>query len=57
VLFPKSSTEIIDNWQVIGLRGTGSDSYMAMYLGSLNRAGIIIGEMGGALRSWERKVR
>jgi hypothetical protein len=29
VLFPKSSTEIIDNWQVIGLRGTGSDSYRA----------------------------
>ncbi len=27
VLFPKSSAEIIDNWQVIGLRGTGSDSY------------------------------
>jgi indole-3-acetate monooxygenase len=26
-LFPKSSAEIIDNWQVIGLRGTGSDSY------------------------------
>src|ERR1700758_3003783 len=27
VLFPKSKAEIIDNWQVIGLRGTGSDSY------------------------------
>jgi alkylation response protein AidB-like acyl-CoA dehydrogenase len=27
VLFPKSSAQIIDNWQVIGLRGTGSDSY------------------------------
>jgi hypothetical protein len=27
VLFPKSSAEIIDNWQVIGLRGIGSDSY------------------------------
>src|SRR5215469_4026849 len=27
VLFPKSSAEVIDNWQVIGLRGTGSDSY------------------------------
>ena len=27
VLFPKSSATIIDNWQVIGLRGTGSDSY------------------------------
>ena len=27
VLFPKSSARIIDNWQVIGLRGTGSDSY------------------------------
>src|SRR6201997_5296404 len=27
VLFPKSSAEIIDKWQVIGLRGTGSDSY------------------------------
>jgi alkylation response protein AidB-like acyl-CoA dehydrogenase len=27
VLFPKHSAEIIDNWQVIGLRGTGSDSY------------------------------
>jgi len=27
VVFPKSSAEIIDNWQVIGLRGTGSDSY------------------------------
>jgi alkylation response protein AidB-like acyl-CoA dehydrogenase len=27
VLFPKASAQIIDNWQVIGLRGTGSDSY------------------------------
>src|SRR5882724_12706372 len=27
VLFPKTSAEIVDNWQVIGLRGTGSDSY------------------------------
>ena len=27
VLFPKSRAKIIDNWQVIGLRGTGSDSY------------------------------
>jgi indole-3-acetate monooxygenase len=27
VLFPKSRARIIDNWQVIGLRGTGSDSY------------------------------
>ena len=27
VLFPKSKAEIIDNWQVIGLRGTGRDSY------------------------------
>jgi alkylation response protein AidB-like acyl-CoA dehydrogenase len=27
MLFPKSSATIIDNWQVIGLRGTGSDSY------------------------------
>src|SRR5271156_1783313 len=27
VLFPKSRAQIIDNWQVIGLRGTGSDSY------------------------------
>jgi alkylation response protein AidB-like acyl-CoA dehydrogenase len=27
VLFPKSNAEIIDNWHVIGLRGTGSDSY------------------------------
>ena len=26
-LFPKSSAKIIDNWQVIGLRGTGSDSH------------------------------
>lgn len=29
VIFPKSSAEIIDNWQVVGLRGTGSDSYAA----------------------------
>jgi alkylation response protein AidB-like acyl-CoA dehydrogenase len=27
MVFAKSSAEIIDNWQVIGLRGTGSDSY------------------------------
>jgi indole-3-acetate monooxygenase len=27
VLFPKTNAKIIDNWQVIGLRGTGSDSY------------------------------
>jgi alkylation response protein AidB-like acyl-CoA dehydrogenase len=27
VLFPKNHARIIDNWQVIGLRGTGSDSY------------------------------
>ena len=27
VLFPKSQARIIDNWQVIGLKGTGSDSY------------------------------
>jgi alkylation response protein AidB-like acyl-CoA dehydrogenase len=27
MLFPKTRAEIIDNWQVIGLRGTGSDSY------------------------------
>ncbi len=26
-LFPKESAQIIDNWQVLGLRGTGSDSY------------------------------
>jgi alkylation response protein AidB-like acyl-CoA dehydrogenase len=32
VLFPKTSAEIIDNWQVIGLRGTGSDSYRVDYL-------------------------
>jgi len=29
VLFPKTSVRIIDNWQVVGLRGTGSDSYAA----------------------------
>jgi indole-3-acetate monooxygenase len=27
VLFPKSKAEIIDDWHVIGLHGTGSDSY------------------------------
>jgi alkylation response protein AidB-like acyl-CoA dehydrogenase len=27
LLFPKSSAEFTDIWQVIGLRGTGSDSY------------------------------
>ncbi len=27
VLFPKTSARVIDNWQVVGLRGTGSDSY------------------------------
>jgi alkylation response protein AidB-like acyl-CoA dehydrogenase len=27
MLFRKTEAEIIDNWQVIGLRGTGSDSY------------------------------
>jgi alkylation response protein AidB-like acyl-CoA dehydrogenase len=27
MIFPKSCAEIIDNWQVVGLRGTGSDSY------------------------------
>src|SRR6516164_11184785 len=27
-LFPKSSAEFIDIWRVIGLRGTGSDSYV-----------------------------
>jgi len=27
LLYPKSSAEIIDNWHVLGLRGTGSDSY------------------------------
>jgi alkylation response protein AidB-like acyl-CoA dehydrogenase len=27
MLFPKSQARIIDNWQVLGLRGTGSDSY------------------------------
>ncbi len=28
MIFPKTSAEVIDNWQVIGLRGTGSDSYV-----------------------------
>ena len=27
MVFPKSDARIIDNWQVLGLRGTGSDSY------------------------------
>ena len=27
LLFPKASAEFTDNWNVIGLRGTGSDSY------------------------------
>src|SRR5262249_16890032 len=27
MLFPKSSATMIDVWQVMGLRGTGSDSY------------------------------
>ena len=27
MVFPKSEAQIIDNWQVLGLRGTGSDSY------------------------------
>jgi alkylation response protein AidB-like acyl-CoA dehydrogenase len=27
MLVPKSEVTIIDNWQVLGLRGTGSDSY------------------------------
>lgn len=27
MVFPKTRAKIIDNWQVIGLRGTGSDSY------------------------------
>ncbi len=27
LLFPKASATIIDDWQVMGLRGTGSDSY------------------------------
>jgi alkylation response protein AidB-like acyl-CoA dehydrogenase len=26
-VFPKSACQVIDDWQVIGLRGTGSDSY------------------------------
>jgi alkylation response protein AidB-like acyl-CoA dehydrogenase len=27
IIVPKSEARIIDNWQVLGLRGTGSDSY------------------------------
>jgi alkylation response protein AidB-like acyl-CoA dehydrogenase len=27
IVLPKSEARIIDNWQVLGLRGTGSDSY------------------------------
>lgn len=27
MLFPRASARIVDNWRVIGLRGTGSDSY------------------------------
>jgi indole-3-acetate monooxygenase len=27
MVFPKAEARIIDNWQVLGLRGTGSDSY------------------------------
>ena len=27
MILPKSEARIIDNWQVLGLRGTGSDSY------------------------------
>ncbi len=27
MLFPKSSATVIDNWKVMGLRGTGSDDY------------------------------
>src|SRR5690242_8217039 len=27
MVFPKAEAKIIDNWQVLGLRGTGSDSY------------------------------
>src|SRR5947207_2412705 len=27
MIFPKSEARIIDNWHVLGLRGTGSDSY------------------------------
>src|SRR5262249_54577777 len=27
IVVPKSEAKIIDNWQVLGLRGTGSDSY------------------------------
>jgi len=27
MVFPKSDARIIDNWHVVGLRGTGSDSY------------------------------
>ena len=26
-LFPKSQAEVVDDWQVLGLRGTGSDTY------------------------------
>lgn len=26
-LFPRSATQLIDNWRVVGLRGTGSDGY------------------------------
>lgn len=32
LLFPKSEAEVIDTWQVMGLRGTGSDSYVAREL-------------------------
>lgn len=28
MLFPRTSAAIVDDWQVMGLRGTGSDSYM-----------------------------
>jgi alkylation response protein AidB-like acyl-CoA dehydrogenase len=28
MLFPRASASFIDDWQVVGLRGTGSDSYM-----------------------------
>lgn len=27
-IFPKGATRIVDDWQVMGLRGTGSDSYV-----------------------------